>query len=135
MDYPQPIGPLSHNTSLQFVLDSKSMTTDIEWTFNTETSHFDYLKADYDIIQVIQQKNTELLMQSTISWVKGHQDRDKMWGDLTPAAKANVYADETCDETHTRPVAKCAVFPTLLHKGKPVTKKIEHYTSVAATTI
>jgi len=59
------------------------------------------------------------------------------------AAKANVYADETCDETHNHPIPQCAVFPEkvpgtkamLLHKGRPVTKKIEHYTSVAATAI
>jgi len=73
---------------------------------DTETSPFDKIKADYNIIQVIQQKNIELLMQSTISCVMGHQDLDKMWGDLTPAANANVYANETCDETHTRPVAQ-----------------------------
>jgi len=50
------------------------VTTDIEWTFDTNTSPFDYLKADYDIIQAIQQKNSELPMESTVSWVKGHQD-------------------------------------------------------------
>jgi len=56
-----------------------------------------------------------------------------MWGKLTSAAKANVYADKTCGEAHTRPVLKSAVFPTnvrgtkamLLHKGHPVTKKIK----------
>jgi len=64
-----------------------------------------------------------------------------MWGHLTSAAKANVYADETCDETHNRPIPQCAVFPRmvpglkamLLHKGRPVTKKIEQNISVAAT--
>jgi len=64
-----------------------------------------------------------------------------MWGDLTPAAKVNVYANETCDEVHTRPVQQSAVFPKkvlgtkamLLYKGQPVTKKIKHYTSFAAT--
>jgi len=52
-----------------------------------------------------------------------------------------VYADETCDEIHKHLIPQSAVFPEkvpgtkamLLHKGKPVTKKIEHYTSVAAT--
>jgi len=64
-----------------------------------------------------------------------------MWGDLTLAAKENVYADKTCNETHNRLIPQSAVFPEkvpgtkamLLHKGRHVTKKIEHYTSVAAT--
>jgi len=47
--------------------------TDIEWTFDTNTPPFDYLKANYDIIQAIQQKHSELPMKSTVSWVKGHQ--------------------------------------------------------------
>jgi len=107
---------------------------------NIETSPFEYLKADYNIIQATQKQNRELPLESSISWVKSHQDRDKMWGDLTPAAKVNVYADEICDEIHTRPVQQSAVFPEkvpgtkamLLHKGRPVTKKIKHYTSIAA---
>jgi len=141
LDYPRPIGPLSENSRLRFVLDNRSVTTDIEWTFDINTSPFDYLKADYNIIQAIQEQNRKLPLELCVSWVKGHQDRDKMWGELTSAAKANVYADKTCDETHDRPVLQSAVFPTqvpgtkatLLHKGRPVTKKIEQYTSIAAT--
>jgi len=40
--------------------------TDIEWTFDTNTPPFDYLKADYDIIQAIQQKNSDLPMKLTV---------------------------------------------------------------------
>jgi len=41
LDHPQPIGPLPFNTRLRFVLDNKSVMTDIEWTFDTNTSPFD----------------------------------------------------------------------------------------------
>jgi len=89
----------------------------------------------------MQKQNGELPLELSISWVNGHQDHDKMWGELTPATKVNVYANETCDKTHTRPVQQSAVFPeqvtgtkaTLLHKGRPVTKKIEHCTSIVVT--
>jgi hypothetical protein len=40
---------------LQFVLDNKSVTEDdLEWTHGQETSVFDYLKSDYDLLQVIE---------------------------------------------------------------------------------
>jgi hypothetical protein len=36
---------------LQFVLDNKSITEDdLEWTYGQETSMFDYLKSDYDLL-------------------------------------------------------------------------------------
>ena len=40
---------------LQFILDNKSVAEDdLEWTYSQETSVFDYLKSDYDLLQGIQ---------------------------------------------------------------------------------
>jgi len=72
-NHPRPIGPLPLNACLCFVLDNKSVMTDIDWTFDVETSQFDYLKANYNI-QATQQKNAALPLESSMSWVKGHQD-------------------------------------------------------------
>jgi len=89
IDYLRPIDPLPDNAHLRFVLDNKIVTTNIEWTFDTKTSPFDYLKTDYDIIQAIQQENMELQMEPNVSWVKGHQDRDRMWVNLTAGSQSN----------------------------------------------
>jgi len=69
MDYPRPIAPLPQNAHLQFVLDTKRIPTEIEWTFDIEMSPFDYLKADDDIIQAAQKKNKELPLELSVSWV------------------------------------------------------------------
>jgi hypothetical protein len=61
--------------TLQFVLDNKSVAEDdLEWTFGQETTVFDYLKSDYDLLQGIQQQIKTLPITSHIKWVKGHQD-------------------------------------------------------------
>ena len=72
--FPRPIGPMPQDTRLRFYLDNKSITTDIDWQFTKESSVFEYLKADYDIIQGIQKFRNSLPMPSSVSWVKGHQD-------------------------------------------------------------
>jgi hypothetical protein len=60
---------------LQFVLDNKSVAEDdLEWTYGQETSVFDYLKSDYDLLQGIQREIETLPIASKVSWVKGHQD-------------------------------------------------------------
>jgi hypothetical protein len=60
---------------LQFVLDNKSIAVDdLEWTYGQETSVFDYLKSDYNLLQGIQCDIKTLPIASKVSWVKGHQD-------------------------------------------------------------
>jgi hypothetical protein len=60
---------------LQFVLDNKSIAVDdLEWTYGQETSVFDYLKSDYNLLQGIQCDIKNLPIASKVSWVKGHQD-------------------------------------------------------------
>jgi hypothetical protein len=71
-----PRGPTTGNVPrLHFVLDNKSVAEDnLEWTFGQETSVFDYLKSDYDLLQGIQRELESLPIASNIKWVKGHQD-------------------------------------------------------------
>jgi hypothetical protein len=86
---------------LQFVLDNKSVAEDdLEWTYHQETSVFDYLKSDYDLLQGIQWEIETLPIASKVSWVKGHQDQHKLRSKLSLDAKANCIADDICTETH-----------------------------------
>ena len=50
----RPIGPQPYLACVEFCLDNKSVTTDIKWTYAADTSVYDYLKVDYDIVQGIQ---------------------------------------------------------------------------------
>jgi hypothetical protein len=42
--------------------------------YGQETSVFDYLKSDYDLLQGIQREIETLPKALKVSWVKGHQD-------------------------------------------------------------
>jgi hypothetical protein len=47
--------PTGTATCLRFVLDNKSVAKDdLEWKYGQETSVFNYLKSDYDLLQGIQ---------------------------------------------------------------------------------
>jgi hypothetical protein len=80
-----PRGPITGVVpKLQFVLDNKSIAEDhLEWTYRQETSVFDYLKSDYDILQGIQREIKTLPIASKVSWVKGHQDQYKQRMELS----------------------------------------------------
>jgi hypothetical protein len=53
---------------LQFVLDNKSIAEDdLEWTYGQETSVFDYLKSDYNLLQGIQREIGTLPMALKVS--------------------------------------------------------------------
>jgi hypothetical protein len=71
-----PCGPDTGNIPcLHFVLDNNSVADDdLKWTFNSETSVYDFLKSDYDILQGIQYQCVNLPIASTVTWVRGHQD-------------------------------------------------------------
>jgi hypothetical protein len=97
-----PRGPITGVVpKLQFVLDNKSVVEDnLEWTYGQETSVFDYLKSDYDLLQGIQREIETLPIALKVSWVKGHQDQYKQRMELSLDAKANCVADDVCTETH-----------------------------------
>jgi hypothetical protein len=101
---PNKVPTGTHNSGspkLQFVRDNKSIAEDdLEWMYSQETSMFDYLKSDYDLLQGIQHKIEILPIASKVSWVKGHQDRHKSRTKLSLQAKANCIADDVCTETH-----------------------------------
>jgi hypothetical protein len=49
-----PIDPESQPAkSVKYFLDNKSVIDDLEWPFDEQTSIFDYLKADFDILHGI----------------------------------------------------------------------------------
>ena len=64
------------------------------------TPVFDFLKANYDILQGILQVINELLLQMTVRWVKGHQDHHKPRNELPISALANCIANDVCTKTH-----------------------------------
>ena len=135
------IGPHLPTLRIDFCLDNKSVQTDTDWTYDTSTSVFDYLKADYDIIQGIQRYQDLLPIKTRISWVKAHQDRDTQWDELTTDAKANCFADESCTETHLTPIQDSSIFPAwipgtraaLLHKGLLIPKRQDQSVRFART--
>jgi hypothetical protein len=138
-----PRGPHTSTTPrLDFVLDNQSVAEDdLKWNFNSETSVFDYLKSDYDILQGIQHQITNLPIASNVSWVRGHQDRNNPRSELPLEALANCVADDVCTDTHHRHPRHVGRFPdwipgtraALLHKGKLVSKKQDEYVTTAAT--
>jgi hypothetical protein len=99
--------------------------------YGQETSVFDYLKSDYDLLQGIQWEIKTLPIASKVSWVKGHQDQHKLRSEPSLDAKANCIADEVCAETHHHHPSKVGQLPdwipgtsaALLHNGRLVTKK------------
>jgi hypothetical protein len=127
---------------LHFVLDNKSVAEDdLEWKFGQETSVFDYLKSDYDLLQGIQCEIESLPVALNVKWVKGHQDRHKPRNKLPLEAKANCIADDVCTETHRQHPSKVGCLPdwipgtkaALLHHSKLITKKQDNYVTIAAT--
>ena len=122
---PRPISPMPQDACLRFYLDNKSITTDVDWQFTKESSIFEYLKANYDIVQGTQKLRGYLPMPSSVSWIKGHQDRHLDREDLTPAAKGNIHADDVCTAIHSLNINDVGLFPkwvpgtlaALLHNG------------------
>jgi hypothetical protein len=138
---PQPPLAPPPEPRLRIVIDNQSVTDDVEWNFDQQTAVYDYLKADYDILQGIKTMIAALPLTTNIGWIKGHQDDRKPWEELSNAAKANCYADRICDDTHQREANTVGRFPewvpglraALFHNGKLVTKKHDKYIEIAAT--
>jgi hypothetical protein len=65
--HPQPtIGPLPYAVALRFILDNQSMTNDIDYELDLTSSVFDYIRANYDILQGIQRELLHLLIRTSI---------------------------------------------------------------------
>ena len=132
---------MPRDARLQFYLDNKSITTNIDCWLTKESSVFEYLKADYDIVQGIQKFRDSLPMPSSMSWVKGHQDQYLDREDLTPVAKGNIQTDDVCTAIHSLNVNDVGLFPewvpgtpaALLHNGRFISKRIDTYVRTAAT--
>jgi hypothetical protein len=114
---------------------------DLEWTYGQETLVFDYLKSDYDLLQGIQREINTLPISSRVTWVKGHQDRNKLRNELPLEARANCIADDVCTEMHFRHPSEVGQLPdwipgtkaALKHSGKLISKKQDEYVITAAT--
>jgi hypothetical protein len=138
-----PRGPITGAVpSLCFVLDNQSVAEDdLEWKYGQETSVFDYLKSDYDLLQGIQCKIEALPIAARVNWVKGHQDCHKLWSKLSLEAQVNCIADNVCTEMHHRHPCDVGQLPdwihgtkaALMHKGKLVSKKQDAYVTTGAT--
>ena len=139
-----PRGPLTGDLPpLRCCLDNKSVAVnDLEWNFNNiNTPVYDFLKADYDILQGILHVIDKLPLKATVRWVKGHQDRDTPRLELPVPALANCIADDVCTATYRQHPRNVGRFPdwipgmkaALLHNGKLVTKAHDDYVTTAAT--
>ena len=114
---------------------------DLEWTFDdTNTPVFDFLKANYDILQGILQVINKLPLPMMVCWVKGHQDHQKPCNKLPISALANCITDDVCTETHHKCPGNVGHFPdwipstkaALLHNGRLVSKNKDEYIKTAA---
>jgi hypothetical protein len=111
--------------SVKYFLDNKSVIDDLEWPFNEQTSVFDYLKADFDILHGINIERDAAPLAPRISWVKGHQDDHMPLEELPDTALAKL-----CGIIHEHPVHETGLFSEwmpnldagLLHQGRLVTK-------------
>ena len=139
-----PHGPLTGDLPpLQCCLNNKSVAVnDLEWNFNNiNTPVYDFLKADYDILQGILHVINKLPLKATVRWVKGHQDHDTPRLELPVPALANCIADDVCTATYRQHPRNVGRFPdwipstkaALLHNGKLVTKAHDDYVTTAAT--
>jgi hypothetical protein len=139
-----PRGPVTGAVpSLRFVLDNQSVAEDDleQWKYGQETSVFDYLKSDYDLLQGIQCKIEAVPIAARVNWVKGHQDHHKLRSELSLEARVNCIADDVCTETHHHHPRNVGRLPdwipgtkaALMHKGKLVSKKQDTYVTTAAT--
>jgi hypothetical protein len=64
-----PIDPESQPAkSVKYFLDNKSVIDDLEWPFDEQTSVFDYLKADFDILHGIIIEQDAAPLAPRISW-------------------------------------------------------------------
>jgi hypothetical protein len=133
-------------TRVKYVLNNKSVIDDLEWNFGPQTSVYNYLKPDYNILQAINNEQAAAtrdddLIDPSVSWVKGHQDDHTPREELSDAALANYYADKTCGIMHGASDDEAGLFPEwipnleagLLHQGHLVTKKQEAHVITATT--
>jgi hypothetical protein len=138
-----PRGPITGAVpSLRFFLDNQSVAEDnLEWKYGQETSVFDYLKSDYNLLQGIQGKIEALPIAARVNWVKGHQDHHKLRSKLSLEARVNCIADDVCTKMHHCHPRNVGPLPdwipgtkaALMHKGKMVSKKQDAYVTTAAT--
>jgi hypothetical protein len=113
----------------------------MEYKLDLMSSAFDFIRADYNILQGIHRMSAHLPLTSTIRWVKGHQDQHKEWDKLSVEAKANIVANDECKQVYCRPVQESGMFPqwingacaSLLHNGRLITKCLEEYICIVAT--
>jgi hypothetical protein len=138
--YPNPMQD-PPDFPLQITLDNKSVIQDTDRHYDDGTGVYDFLHADYDILQGIKATRARLPLKTSVAWVKGHQDDHKPWSELSIAAKANCHADDVCTKTHSKSLHRVGLFPTwvpglraaLFHHGRLVTKKIDNYVMTAST--
>jgi hypothetical protein len=90
-----PRGPVTGAVpSLRFVLANQSVAEDDleQWKYGQETSVFDYLKSDYDLLQGIQCKIEAVPIAARVNWVKGHQDHHKLRSETFPRSTSQLHS-------------------------------------------
>ena len=100
---------------------------------DTLTSDWDILHA---IITLLQSKESPLL---NLRWIKGHQDKEEDYADLSLPAQLNCDADKLANQAHNLPLLPSNIhFPTnaasLYHHTTQITSKIKHATRKLITT-
>jgi hypothetical protein len=74
--YPNPMQD-PPDFPLQITLDNKSVIQDTDRHYDDGTGVYDFLHADYDILQGIKATRARLPLKTSVAWVKGHQDDHK----------------------------------------------------------
>ena len=101
----------------------------------------DTLKAEWDVLQQVKECYIEMGCKQTLQHVKGHQDKDKPYAELTRPAQLNVDCDHFAgDFLHSTMYANRVQVPRLpcvktqlnLRQGT-ITNKIKTETRIART--
>ena len=101
----------------------------------------DTLKAEWDVLQQVKECYTEMGCKQTLLHVKGHQDKDKPYAELTRPAQLNVDCDHLAGDfldstmyanrVHV-PMLPCAKVQINLNQGT-ITNKIKTEARIART--
>jgi hypothetical protein len=142
LQFPNHTG--SNPLPLPIPVDNEGVVKDVHRIITTtqETPTYDLLSPDFDILQAIHTKLTELPIPTDIAHIKGHQDRTKSWDELDLKAKINVLADRQANAIYKKPLWRTGLFPSwipgtraaLFHGKQQVTKGIPAYIQDAAHT-
>jgi hypothetical protein len=125
--------------ALPVYANNNDLLKDLKQNLEDQTPTFVHLCLDHDIIQGICTLFAQLPINTVFSDVKGHQDRQHPFANLSPVVQINILADQHASAIHQKQANCIGLFPTwipgtraALHRGSyPITKDLPAYLRTA----